>query len=108
VASTNSEAEITRTEQLVWECSGQVPAEAPQLGQVHCAGYISGLLDMYALMSSPKFGGKAIYCIPAEGISNDQAAKVFMKWANEHPEQLNESARMSFLIALHEAFPCAQ
>ena len=100
-------ADETRTEQLVWECEGKQPVAAPEVGIIHCAGYVAGMLDMHALMADGRIaGGRPQFCLPATGISNDQAIKVFLKWAGEHPEDLHKSARFSMLIALHEAFPC--
>lgn len=105
---THGVAEETRTEQLVWECEGRQPSsDYPALGLIHCAGYVSGILDMHAIMADPRLaGGKPQFCLPASGISNDQAIKVFLMWANEHPEDLHKSARFSLMIALREAFPC--
>jgi hypothetical protein len=98
-------AEEKRTEELARECRGEPPAG--DLGLMFCIGYLSGLTDMHALMSDARLGGgRSQYCIPETGISNEQAMKVFLKWADDHPEQLHKSARISVLIAFREAFPC--
>jgi hypothetical protein len=100
-------AEQTRTEQLVWECDENPSSPEAWVKLAHCAGYVSGMLDMHALMVAPQVGRAASqFCLPADGISNDQAIKVFLKWAREHPEELHKSARVSLLIALKDAFPC--
>jgi hypothetical protein len=97
----------TRAEQLAWECQGQEPAEHPELGPLMCTEYVLGMLDMYAMMADPRVGNaKPLACLPDSGISGDQGIKIFLKWANDHPEQLHNSARMSFLVALRWAFPC--
>jgi hypothetical protein len=62
---------------------------------------------MHALMVAPQVGrATSQFCLPADGISTDQAIKVFLKWARDHPEELHKRARLSLLIALKEAFPC--
>jgi hypothetical protein len=100
-------AEQTRTEQLVLECDENPSSPEEWLKLAHCAGYVSGMLDMHALMVAPQVGGTtSLFCLPADGISNAQAIKVFLKWAREHPEELHKRARLSLLIALKEAFPC--
>jgi len=98
----------TRAEQLAWECQGQQPAEHPEIGLIRCTGYVGGgLLDMYSMMADPRIGGgQPLVCLPADGISNDQAIKIFLEWTSDHPEQLHNTARITFLIALRFAFPC--
>ena len=56
----------------------------------------------------PGAGRSQIFCPPPGGISLDQAMRIFLKWANDHPEQLHESARISVMLSLAQAFPCAR
>jgi Rap1a immunity proteins len=96
-----------RTDQFLWKCTlkdGKTPAEA-QIGYAQCLGFIDGVLDMHAMMvafskSKPQF------CLPAQGLSLDQAHKIFVKWANDNPRELHQLARTSVVIALKQAFPC--
>jgi hypothetical protein len=93
-----------RTDQLLWQCEAKQPTEAPELGTLSCARYIDGIMDMQAVVIGWK--GPAFFCLPSSGISVDQAIKIFVKWANEHPEELHKTARMSVLVALNSVFPC--
>ena len=75
------------------------------MGMVYCVAYISGVIDAVTVLG--KMVPRArMFCTPPQGIANDQARRVFIKWANEHPQQLHKRARASVLIAMATAFPC--
>ena len=74
--------------------------------QALCIGYIDGIVDSNAMMQG--FLGVQLFCPSPGGISLDQAMRIFLKWANDHPEQLHESARISVMLSLAQAFPCAR
>lgn len=100
-------ANTARTDQFLWKCTmkeGRTQAEAMQ-GYSQCIGYLNGILDMHAMMvafskSKPQF------CLPAQGVSIDQAHKIFVKWTSDNPKELHQLARTSIMIALKQAFPC--
>jgi hypothetical protein len=96
------------TEQLILDCLQQQPtSEDPDLGFGYCIGYIAATMDMHALMADPHIaGGAQRFCLPGNGISNKQAIKVFLEWADDHPEALQQGALLSVVIALNHAFPC--
>jgi hypothetical protein len=95
-----------RTDQLLWECEGREPLpNVPTVGEAICASYLSGLIDMHAMITGMGWGSP-LFCLPDQGISNDQARRIFQKWAHEHLEELQETARGSVLLALKGAFPC--
>jgi hypothetical protein len=71
---------------------------------VWCTGYIGGFLDGLALMGWK--GATTKVCLPKNGIENDQAARVLVKYLKAHPEFLHESGRASLIVALGEAFAC--
>src|ERR671912_535945 len=80
-----------RTDQLLWECEGKQPREMPQAGLLSCSRYIDGILDMQAVMIG--LGGAfPLFCLPQAGVSVDDATKIFVKWANEHPDELHKPA----------------
>ena len=97
-----------RTDQLLWKCNGTLPSEVDRImGKMQCAGYLDGVLDTHRVLTfrSPR---SRVFCIPKRGISIDQAIRVFVGWANNHPEELHNTARVSVLRALKEAFPCGR
>lgn len=124
-----------RTEQLVRLCSVSVPDEpqiaSQELLQLYksdpvlandkfvtgmtnftymstCLGYIGGFKDMlYILNINSATSAQQIVCFPSSGVSNAQAAKILLKWAENNPEQLHKSTAVGLLLALADAFPCA-
>lgn len=68
-----------------------------------CMGFISASRDMVSVWraSSPSVG----ICIP-QPAQTIQIIRVFVKWAENHPEQHHERALLSFITSMREAFPC--
>lgn len=91
-----------RTDELFWECEGS--SKFKEFGKLNCAKYLDGVMDTHSIMTSA--GRAPLFCSPVQGISLDQAMKIFLKWAERNPEQLHESARVSVILAFAEAFPC--
>lgn len=71
---------------------------------VWCTGYVGGFLDGLAVMRWK--GGATKVCLPEQGIENEQAARIVVKYLRAHPEVLHESGRISLLISIAEAFTC--
>lgn len=111
VAKPEEEPSFTTIE-LFRDCRGVLkPIDALEpaeyVGVAACAMYFGGLLDMHSVMSTERLGnGRPLFCTPSTGISNEQAARIFLKWAENHPESLHESARVEAILALSHAFPC--
>ena len=49
---------------------------------------------------------KPRFCFPKRGLSREQQIRVFIKWAEAHPELLHESRRSGVIGAFVAAFPC--
>jgi hypothetical protein len=100
-------AELRRAEELVWGCSGQTtnPALA-NMEIASCVGYVGGWLDSLALLQGGGALKAPIVCLPPNGISNEQAIRIFVKWVNDHPRDMSEPARLVFLLSIRDAFPC--
>ena len=85
---------------------GPVPTDADLRKADECNHYIHGVIDTFESAKdwdwSPK--GESI-CAP-EGFNGDQAIRIFVKYADEHPEELHNSAPSMVWDALHKAFPC--
>ena len=77
------------------------------LRRTDCGGYVRGMMDMARLMHD--MAGLSAFCIPkVEGLETGQVIRVFIKWLEEHPESLHESARSLFVEALVDTYPCTQ
>lgn len=85
-------------------------ADGVQLGAddsmraVWCVGYVSGVLDGLAVLGWK--GGSTRVCLPEKGITNDQAARLVVRYLRSHPDVLHESARASVVVAIAETFAC--
>ncbi len=91
-----------RTDELLRACEGR-----GDLADIsYCAGYLGGFNDLNALTGG--LAGWSFFCPPSTGASNDQLRLVFIKWARDHPEELNKGSRATVLMALAGAFPCEQ
>ena len=70
-----------------------------------CIGYVSGFVDSLSISQSTG-GGRQTVCLPQQGISNDQAIRIFVKYLRDNPGTLHETGRVLLYIALAKAFPC--
>ncbi|CRM39151.1 hypothetical protein BK634_03320 [Pseudomonas chlororaphis] len=70
-----------------------------------CAGFVNGVTDTLVLarIASPE---TIAICIPREGFTMGQAARVLLKYLDDHPETLHENASMLALQAYRAAYPC--
>jgi hypothetical protein len=93
-------------EELLWLCTGaRAKNEIEKVPQkLLCVAYVSGAFDMLRLLND--FMDLKAVCAPANGLSNDQLSRVVVKWIENNPERMHESARMAVFAAVREAFPC--
>ncbi len=78
--------------------------DAPEV--MTCLGYISGILDLADFdQALPPAHTAHGWCLP-DGASSSQVAKVIVKYANDHPEELHLPAVLLVANALLKAFPC--
>lgn len=89
----------------VKQSDGRELPQQESLLALYCASYISGFLDATSLTSFSTNGEKNI-CTPDQGIANDQAVRILVKYLRENPEVLHQSGRTSLYVALAQAFPC--
>lgn len=94
---------------LIRTCRGNIEKPEEAVGVTYCAGFLSGINELHTVYSDDKlkFGIK-FYCPPQIGLQNEQLVKIFIKWADEHPEDLHQRASLGFLSAMKNAFPCKQ
>lgn len=93
-----------RTDQLLWNWQGQI--QSPTVGLSACVGFISGFIDAFAIIDGMTDRKVRFFCLPSRGISNDQAIRVFVKWATEHPGDLHTTGRSTLMLAFTNTFPC--
>ena len=79
----------------------------------YCAGFISAVLDTLNMWEASDVYEKRThdkdvrFCLPAE-VTNGQIILVFVKYMEDHPEQLHKPANLLLVEALRKAFPCKQ
>ena len=78
-----------RTLDLMMNCRAQSEIEVKLMA---CVSYLRGIIDANIMMSMIE-GREPVFCPPSD-ISGLQAIKIFVKWADEHPEQLHEHQRL--------------
>jgi hypothetical protein len=70
-----------------------------------CNGMMQGITNTIIFFNAFQVT-QSLVCLPESGISNGQAAKVAIKYLNEHPEQLHVAGSGLAFLALMDAFPC--
>lgn len=85
--------------------NGQRLSEDESIDELSCVSYISGYLDALHFVS---LLGKSdiAFCLPQGSLSVPQAERVYVKFLDSHPEQLQENAGMLLGLSLVVAFPC--
>ena len=90
------------------ECEGR-HEEFGRVGIITCAVYLAGFVDSERIISPfVLLSGQRAFCLPEEGLENEQIRLVVTKWLRENPQELHTSARVSIFVALKRAFPCAE
>lgn len=69
-----------------------------------CVGTMTGAMGTYALMVMMEKLPSPSYCIAPAGTTTDQHIKIFMKWADENPNQLHKPAVLGIVISYSQAF----
>lgn len=68
-----------------------------------CVGYLAGINDMRPVSGKTK----KQYCLYQE-VSQGQMVNIFVKWAENNPEQQHISAFLGFIEAMKKVFPCKE
>lgn len=92
---------------LLKECEGKEPVGAGEIGQLACQEYLSGLHDMHAFLTDPKIKlSKRAYCTKGVSVKLEEIVKIYIKWASANSKSAKESARVAFVLAMSETYPC--
>jgi hypothetical protein len=88
--------------------SEQNPNSIDLLIAQSCNGYLQGALDAFEferVAGSQKSDAQSV-CIP-DDVKKEQVIRVFMKYSDDHPEELHKAAPVVVWEAMHQAFACA-
>ena len=76
-----------------------------------CAGFIEGVISGMFIAgineTAEQTHMRQGYCLPEEA-TNGQNRTVFVKYLEDHPEELHEPAALLLIKALRKAFPCGK
>jgi hypothetical protein len=93
---------------LVMNCRDAVRIDEEESGDANrraaCLQYIAGVFDGQSYSAGMK-GGKYPVCLDSE-VTLTQMAKVIVKYGDEHPEKLHQTAIYLINAALESAYPC--
>jgi len=70
-----------------------------------CMGFVLGVRDTPRALWSGYSLAKRIFCLP-EGVAPQQEVRVVVKYLEDNPAKLHESAAVLVMGALSGAFPC--
>ena len=74
-----------------------------------CVSYIRGFVDhsnlSQLLLKKFAHSNPTLFCLPGKANAYT-VTKVYVKWANKHPENLHETGRINLWFALMDAYPC--
>ena len=76
------------------------------IGTAYCAGLMTGITSTMTVWNATreKAGMSKIWCPPA--ITSLQAARIVVKYMNEHPADLHQTGAYLVMSALQDAYPC--
>jgi hypothetical protein len=81
-------------------------SDKPQIANAATASYCLGMLDTLAFTSS-YWDDRPWLCSDfPKGVTTQQAARVVVRYAENHPERLHEPLIWLAMQALHDAWPC--
>ena len=104
-AVTEADFETKTTRNLLNLCTAS--ANDPQYREaVHfCHGYLVGAYD-YHMAARAGEGSQPLVCLPTPPPSRNTAVSLFVKWAQAHPQYLDERPVETEFRFLSEQWPC--
>ena len=104
-AVTEADFEAKTTQNLLNLCTA--PASDPRYREaIHfCHGYLVGAYH-YHLAQTDGEGGKSLVCFPTPAPSRNEAIRMFITWAQAHPQYMNERPVETEFRFLTEKWPC--
>jgi len=71
-----------------------------------CLGFVEGTIGMHAVFATSG-KGTPFYCIPEDGISGFGAIAIWVDYLENHPEKLDNTPVITFILAMGESYPCS-
>jgi hypothetical protein len=102
---TEADFRVKTTQQLVNLCTAS--ADDPHAKEaIHfCHGYLLGAYDYYvAETSGPE--AKLLFCLPDPKPTRNEAIAMFLKWAKDRPQLMNQPPVETEFQFLIETWPC--
>jgi Ssp1 endopeptidase immunity protein Rap1a len=105
----NAAAHATSGEEMLKKCK-KIPDTA-SFDAGFCAGFVDAVLDTLNMWEASDVFEKRShdkdvrFCLPEE-VTNGQILLVFVKYLEDHPEELHKPANLLLIEALRKAFPC--
>lgn len=99
--------EVSSTADLVRLCavSGEDPMADAALG--FCYGFLSGASNYHRAIYPPS-SSQQLFCLPKEGVTRADAARMFVDWSNAHPQHSAEAPVDTLIRFAVATWPCAQ
>jgi glucose/arabinose dehydrogenase len=91
----------------VQQAEGEKLSPQDTQAALSCSAYLTGFMDAVTLNASTTLGRRSI-CFPEGGVSDVQAAGIFVKYLRQNPQSLQSAGRASLYVALVRAFSCSK
>ena len=72
--------------------------------RLYCIGEASGVVG--TMMAYANYSKTSIRMCAPSSVSNGQAIKIFLNWADKNPTDWQIPSTVGFILALREAYPC--
>jgi len=104
-AVTEADFEAKTTQNLLNLCTAP-PSEPRYREAIHfCHGYLVGAYHYHMAQTSGE-GGTPLVCLPTPPPSRNEALRMFIAWAQSHPQYMNERPVDTEFRFLIEQWPC--
>lgn len=104
-AVTEEDFRARTTEQLMNLCTASADDPHAKEAIQFCRGYLLGAYAYYvAEISGPE--GKRLFCFPDPEPTRNEAIAMFLKWAKDHPQYMDQPPVETEFRFLIETWPC--
>jgi Rap1a immunity proteins len=103
-------AQATTGETILKKCKG-IASKPSAWDDGFCAGFIDATIDTLTMWEASDIFAKRThdkdvkFCFPTN-VDNGQIILVFVKYLEDHPEELHKPANLLFVESMRKAFPC--